>query len=963
MATATMDSFDAPMGDFGSDNDIQMNISEPWLTNDMAMDADEDGSMSQEIEMSDHVDNEDPAEFEMLDGEGRAEDVEPRDVEFEDASHSMAAEPFTPQPTELEMTAYSQPSQADASQPLFPTGAETYMHSTVPTLPQEEQPQPGSEAVAHAPTEFQHPTGVSDENAEHPASDSTQPADALTATDGAEPAQSGAALFEEPVHSQQHDPSAIDSSTNPTSTEGTSQPHEHASQPTDIRNSQPQEDVGEAGMVADAFENALVDGDYRPTVLLSTPDPDCPEVYLFNPPPDSTDVRVLLGTRPPTCYYAPLSDLFVALRQQEFVKRLPDIDIAELTVEAYDIRLVISETNPATSSCSLHDFDMIHSNEGLSGYLRLRLTAPVPFIERFSRLKAKFEASLDQMDGNNEQVEENYNEHQHAEEQAEYEQEQEAEQQEQAIPEVGAPQNGDAPDTSAPFEDPSVPTEVPQTTIADHLDADEAHEAAGETPVSADQDSAATTDVYATATGSADQATEYAEHADPYEEGDEGVEQQSYDEYVEQAEGGQEAVVDFNEQQSGQEYAEEQQEEYNEDGYEEGTYDEKVDEKLYGGEHVAQGASDVAGEGEHPAGNDEHERTGHEEASATDEAPGAVAEEYNGDPQPTDPNADPAQLPPLPEDDGDEDDSELTTEGTSYQDPIVVPEPEAQAEGEGEEDVEEEYYEEGEEEYYEEGEYEEEYEEGAEVGEEVPAGEGEGAPVVEAEAEGAPQQAAEDAAVGVGGEAGEVVEDGDGQAHAEASVTDEQVNIEAGEVHAAIEDEHVATEDAEAEVEDDEADAEGEDDVDEDGNDTYGFAQYEPDTTADTTLDLHEVATDAAEQHEADVGEQLEVASNISSTTLSSTSPMPPPKASFAEAAEMQSLDTAFSKPSDASLSKPSDASFSQPLQSSLSRSAKTPLAKSSSKRSLREVEEDDEEGALSGQEMSPGTKRARVEA
>ncbi|KAL1683530.1 hypothetical protein EV122DRAFT_201377 [Schizophyllum commune] len=622
---------------------------------------------------------------------------------------------------------------------------------------------------------------------------------------------------------------------------------------------------------------------------------------------------------------------------------------------------------------------MIHSNEGLSGYLRLRLTAPVPFIERFSRLKAKFEASLDQMDGNGEQVEENYNEHQHAEEQVEYEQEQAAEQQEQAIPDVGVPQNGDAPDTSAPFEDPSVPTEVPQTTAPDHLDADEAHEAAGETLVSADQDSAATTDVYATATGSADQATEYAEHADLYEEGDEGVEQQSYDEYVEQAEGGQEAIVDFNEQQSGQEYAEEQQEEYNEDGYEEGTYDEKVDEKLYGGEHVAQGASDLAGEGEHSSGNGEFvhmtrsmltgfidEHTGHEDESATEQAPDAVAQEYHGDSQPPDPNADPAQLPPLPEDDGDEDDSELTTEGTTYQDPIVVPEPEAQAEGEGEEGAEEEYYEEGEEEeYYEEGEYEEEYEEGAEVGEEVTAGEGEGAPIVEAEAEGAPQQAAADATVDVGGETGGVVEDGEahdeasGEAHDEASgVADVQANVEAGEAHATVEGEHVAAEDAEAEAEDDEADAEGEDDVDEDGNDTYGFAQYEPDTTADTTLDLHEVATDAVdigEQHEADVGEQLEVASNISSTTLSSTSPMPPPKASFAEAAEMQSSDTAFSKPSDAS--------FSQSLQSSLSRSAKTPLAKSSSKRSLREVEEDDEEGALSGQEMSPGTKRARVEA
>ncbi|KAL1746981.1 hypothetical protein HDZ31DRAFT_61679 [Schizophyllum fasciatum] len=873
MATATMDSFDAQMGDFSSDNDIQMNMSEPWL-NDMPMDADDDDavahrdSTSQEIEMSDHVD--DPAEFDMLDGEGRLEDVEPRDVEFEDASHSMTADPFHPEPAELEMSPPSEQTLADASQAALPDVTATYISPTVSSQPQDE---PSS--TPFPTTELEHPATVQHEN-EGSAPGAPHASDHFVSLGDAAHVYQRVERSNAPESTQ---PSGADTAVVEDVTpvvEGTIQ--QQATSEAAPEPAEPSSAVEHD--LADSSEKPSTDGDYRPTILLSTPDPDCPQFYLFNSPPDVTDVPVLLGTRPPTCYWSPLSDLFGALRQQAFVQKLPDIDIAELTIEAYDIRLVIAETNSATSTCSLHDFDMIHSNEGVPGYLRLRLSAPVPFIERFSRLKAKFEASLNQMDGAGEQVEESYNESSNTEEHADYDNAPEEQEQHVTVsdptPEVGlqeVPHEDDGKEPSAhaepaaegtsSFEGPAVSQEAPSVQAVPALDANEAHDTV-DVLTTADPDNA---------------ATEFVDHADPYEEGDEGVEQQSYDEYVEQAEGGGDqqdgGVVDFTEEQG-----------YGEEGYEEGAYEEKLDEKLYGDEHVAQETSQgVSGAPSHIDNSGYDENAGDEGASTSDQVPVEAVQEYQGDSLTADPNADAAQLPPLPEDDGDEDDSDLTAEGSTYQDPIVVQEPDVQPEGEGGEDQGEEYYEEGDTEEYEQ--YEEDVEGEGDFAQAEHA-ETEGVPADEGVAKAALEPAAEEPAE-VGGENGEALEDG-------------------------------------------EADAEGEDDEDEAGNDTFGFAEYEPDTTADTTVDIDE---------------QHEVASNISSTTLSSTSPMPPPKASFAEAMLEPSEETTLSKP----------------LEPSVVRAAKTPLAKSSSKRSLREVEEDDEEGALSGQELSPGTKRARVEA
>jgi hypothetical protein len=104
----------------------------------------------------------------------------------------------------------------------------------------------------------------------------------------------------------------------------------------------------------------ITDGIYiepPPPVLIDIPSifPQ-PEVYLFNAPDvngglsaeNSSDalvqVMVLLQDRP-TLFYEPLSEVFASLRREEHVRHVPDFAIGELTVDAYDLDLVVSEVS------------------------------------------------------------------------------------------------------------------------------------------------------------------------------------------------------------------------------------------------------------------------------------------------------------------------------------------------------------------------------------------------------------------------------------------------------------------------------------------------------------------------------------------------------------------------------------------------------------------------------------------
>jgi hypothetical protein len=118
----------------------------------------------------------------------------------------------------------------------------------------------------------------------------------------------------------------------------------------------------EEASVKDPHE--ISDGVYidpPPPVFLSLPSHDDADVYLFNHPSDTdattshgTDARerLLLLHELPTLYYEPLSTVFEALRGEEYILTLFELDKVELVLNAFDLHLTVSEV-------SIHMFDQI----------------------------------------------------------------------------------------------------------------------------------------------------------------------------------------------------------------------------------------------------------------------------------------------------------------------------------------------------------------------------------------------------------------------------------------------------------------------------------------------------------------------------------------------------------------------------------------------------------------------------
>ncbi|KAI0747957.1 hypothetical protein C8Q80DRAFT_1353850 [Daedaleopsis nitida] len=142
--------------------------------------------------------------------------------------------------------------------------------------------------------------------------------------------------------------------------------------------------------------------DPPPAVLLSLPPSfEYGECSLFNLPTSSVpqspsssvkadtgnDLHLLLHDRP-TLYYEPLSVVFAALRQEEFVQNMPDRAEVELILDAYDLQLSISEDNVYTHEVTLHELNVIHDDSDLGGPLRLRLKVFSPrFVTRYTTLR------------------------------------------------------------------------------------------------------------------------------------------------------------------------------------------------------------------------------------------------------------------------------------------------------------------------------------------------------------------------------------------------------------------------------------------------------------------------------------------------------------------------------------------------------------------------------------------------
>jgi hypothetical protein len=86
----------------------------------------------------------------------------------------------------------------------------------------------------------------------------------------------------------------------------------------------------------------------QPFVLFNRP----PASRPHSPSPDDdvpTDIVVLLHDRP-TLYYGPLSDLFAALREEEFVAQQPDMHHTELGFSVETLQLSITEVRFSTNA-------------------------------------------------------------------------------------------------------------------------------------------------------------------------------------------------------------------------------------------------------------------------------------------------------------------------------------------------------------------------------------------------------------------------------------------------------------------------------------------------------------------------------------------------------------------------------------------------------------------------------------
>jgi hypothetical protein len=144
----------------------------------------------------------------------------------------------------------------------------------------------------------------------------------------------------------------------------------HLGQPTEAERLEPEEyhdEVQHYYEYNEATTNAadpheISEGVYidpPPAVLLSLPSTDQLEVCLFNQPPTRAEslspsegthppeqqVLTLLLHHRPTLYYEPLVNVFEALRQEEYIIRIPESAEGELALDAYDLQLIISEVH------------------------------------------------------------------------------------------------------------------------------------------------------------------------------------------------------------------------------------------------------------------------------------------------------------------------------------------------------------------------------------------------------------------------------------------------------------------------------------------------------------------------------------------------------------------------------------------------------------------------------------------
>ncbi|KAG5645878.1 hypothetical protein DXG03_005025 [Asterophora parasitica] len=412
--SSILETFDSQMLDYQNDADFSMHLSssDMWFQDETAMEDDGlEPDLTIEVDME-HYDETQNTEYEMEDGSEIQDDiVEIQDVEVYDAfrphspdtdayhGHEASVGPLNDSADVHIAAELLEPSPYTTHSPTILTEANSFETFTPEVPPPAGTPQPQTptvpadgNSVAHAPAAMDHPPhpeglelglkAVTDDlvdqeeslSGEHSGTTQRHPSVAhdLGASDEAVKSHSIHLPSAEPLE-QQSSSHGIDHQTGSpefdSSAASTGDPHEIS-------------------------EGVYIDP--PPAVLISVSS-DAPSISLFNAPSKSRLVTpsngeselglVVLLAHQPTLYYEPLSSVFEALRQDEYLRSVSDVN-GELLFDAYDLELMMSEDYTFAHELTLHDLNVLHDGLNKTGPLRLRLRTVTPrFIDRYHMLQ------------------------------------------------------------------------------------------------------------------------------------------------------------------------------------------------------------------------------------------------------------------------------------------------------------------------------------------------------------------------------------------------------------------------------------------------------------------------------------------------------------------------------------------------------------------------------------------------
>ncbi|KAJ7184200.1 hypothetical protein C8R46DRAFT_1063258 [Mycena filopes] len=373
--------------------DIDMQAQEPWFDAEAKMDddvpqnhfTDHDSSLSVEVDMDDHYAEN---EYEMGEGEEHYEEMSADLLDIEVYDVSDPPEDATLPPAEVMESADSQPFDIDSPETAKPFLLPVAATPAMSPLPPADTDLPDAVASEHAEAAAEEPAdeGIvvntdapvelviplpDDENVETP--NQFQNLESGGEQERVEASDVDVPQSEEQIQSAlEHRPFSENDAEDPAATD----PHEIS-------------------------EGVYIDP--PPAVLVSFESSDFPDICLFNQPArsrspsPSTDGRGqafqvfdLLLHHHPILYYEPLASVFEALRQEEYLSRIPHLVDSELVLDAYDLQLVISEDNVYAREVTLHDLNVLHDGTDVTGPLRLQLRSVIPrFIHRYHQLQAQ----------------------------------------------------------------------------------------------------------------------------------------------------------------------------------------------------------------------------------------------------------------------------------------------------------------------------------------------------------------------------------------------------------------------------------------------------------------------------------------------------------------------------------------------------------------------------------------------